>query len=271
MPDGKTAAQPPECITSSGTCARIAELRGILGGLALDRDGQDELARVARVLDAVVCQRKYELLESIALAVGFLKATPPQLAAAHGIRKNVEQTVGGNSLSVKLRRNSPAANVMLGLVTLLVGAPLLIASLLLGLVVVQQYVTSGSWSLNLDWGLVPVVALAGGLGGVVSILARVGQIADDRTTSAFVLYLTGLLKPIIGVAFAVFVYALLAAGLVTVGTLDPGKASPYFYAAIAFVAGFLEKLAPDLIDQVAKRVDPAKATGPSTVQIPAAV
>jgi hypothetical protein len=57
--------------------------------------------------------------------------------------------------------------------------------------------------------------------------------------------LNGRFKPIIGLAFALFVYGLLNAGLVVVNIPETSTARSFFLV-VAFLAGFSERLAPNL-------------------------
>ena len=89
-----------------------------------------------------------------------------------------------------------------------------------------------------------LVAIAGAVGSAVSIMVRIQDFMHLKNTDPSVLFFTGFFKPIIGTAFALFVFAILSSGLIPV-TIDPAKAR-YFFAALAFVSGFSERFAKDV-------------------------
>jgi len=93
--------------------------------------------------------------------------------------------------------------------------------------------------------------LAGGLGALVSVMSR---ISSDRFVLAsdfgarYPLFL-GLLRPLIGAIFGLAIYFALASGLVKIFDL-PEKGTNrglFFYAAMAFLAGFSERWARDML------------------------
>jgi hypothetical protein len=59
------------------------------------------------------------------------------------------------------------------------------------------------------------------------------------------LFLTGFFKPVVGISFALFVFAVISSGLLPVA-VNPEK-SRYFFAALSFVAGFSERFARDVV------------------------
>lgn len=99
--------------------------------------------------------------------------------------------------------------------------------------------------LGLDSKHLALVALAGVVGSIVSLLTRVPEFAEERQASRFVLEAIGFCKPLIGTAFALFSYALLIAGIIP---LEPGfGTTPSAIAVLGFVAAFSERFIPDMI------------------------
>jgi hypothetical protein len=59
-----------------------------------------------------------------------------------------------------------------------------------------------------------------------------------------ILFCTGLTKPLVGAASAVFLYVLVTSGIVAIDLTQYDDTA--FFASVAFVAGFSERLLPDL-------------------------
>jgi hypothetical protein len=92
-------------------------------------------------------------------------------------------------------------------------------------------------------------AIAGCTGAIVSVLTRFtrGTLVLDYTMKSMV-FRVGVFRPIIGAVFALAVYALVASGLISMIDVpqDPVTAV-YFFIAVAFVAGFSERFAQDVL------------------------
>lgn len=98
--------------------------------------------------------------------------------------------------------------------------------------------------------------IAGGLGALVSVMSRISAgrftLASDFG-ARYPLFL-GVLRPLIGSIFGLVLYFALASGLVKIFNLPEGgpgqgadNARLYFYAAMAFLAGFSERWARDML------------------------
>jgi hypothetical protein len=101
--------------------------------------------------------------------------------------------------------------------------------------------------------------LAGGLGAFVSVLARMtrGQLLLSYESGATIMRLLGLIRPLLGGLFGVAIYVLLAGGLLTLK--PPGEDPELFFIGIAFISGFSERFAQDMV-----------ARAPGAVAAPAA-
>ena len=92
---------------------------------------------------------------------------------------------------------------------------------------------------------------AGGLGAIISVMIRIsrGQRLDvDTTQEPSMTCLAGSFRPVIGGVLGVALYVLLKAHVIPLdvpAASDP--ATPYFFTAIAFLAGFSERWAQDTI------------------------
>ena len=97
----------------------------------------------------------------------------------------------------------------------------------------------------------------GAIGSTVSILARIKDFTPVKDPHLNILIMTGLFKPITGMAFALFVYLVLRSNIISLD-IDI-KNEHYFYAAISFVSGFSERYARDIISRTEKAAKPVEA------------
>ncbi|GCA71549.1 hypothetical protein MiYa_03090 [Microcystis aeruginosa NIES-2519] len=131
----------------------------------------------------------------------------------------------------------------------------------------------------INFRLLILILMTGTLGGAVSLLTRLQDFDNPKNQKYdddLLPFLIGLTKPILGGSFAFFILLILNSNIspleIRGGTGNKGN-DTYLYGLLtmAFVAGFSERLIPDLINQVEKRVTvEASSTGqglPPTILI----
>jgi hypothetical protein len=97
-----------------------------------------------------------------------------------------------------------------------------------------------------------LIGMAGALGSIVSVMTRIdGSVFKEGTAGPQAYVIIGLTKPIVGAAFALFVFALLQSPLVPLDIPQPSaenaqNTAGFLYLALAFVAGFSERFATGL-------------------------
>ena len=110
---------------------------------------------------------------------------------------------------------------------------------------------------NVNLPLILAVVATGALGSFVSVIVRASEFIDQEQKSGLDLFLVGFFRPIVGMAFAFFLVAVLESGIfsgfLSVNAVKPEK-KIYLYVAIAFVAGFSERLVKDIVGQTASMV-----------------
>jgi hypothetical protein len=92
--------------------------------------------------------------------------------------------------------------------------------------------------------------LAGGAGAVVSVMMRMtrDQLSLNYESGLPTIRLLGVIRPLLGALFGGAIYLLLAGGLIDItGTPTNPTKLIYFYTGIAFVAGFSERWAQDVV------------------------
>jgi hypothetical protein len=108
-----------------------------------------------------------------------------------------------------------------------------------------------------------VSLIAGGIGGVLSVMTRMtsGSLVLRPEAGEWAIRTLGGFRPIVGAAFGAAVYLLLAGGVIDVFQAPKGDKT-LFYAGIAFLAGFSERFAQDAIAGATAAV-PAASPAPA--------
>jgi hypothetical protein len=127
--------------------------------------------------------------------------------------------------------------------------------------------------------LLILILMTGTLGGAVSLLTRLQDFDNPKNQKYdddLLPFIIGLTKPILGGSFAFFILLILNSNISPLqirGGTEDNENDIYLYGLLtmAFVAGFSERLIPDLINQVEKKVTvEASSTGqglPPTILI----
>lgn len=95
-----------------------------------------------------------------------------------------------------------------------------------------------------------VALLAGGIGGVLSVMHRMtsNRLALDHEAGRSVIWLLGGIRPWVGGAFGLALFVLVSGGLITLVEIPEGVEELYWVAGLSFLAGFVERLAPDVFE-----------------------
>jgi hypothetical protein len=97
--------------------------------------------------------------------------------------------------------------------------------------------------------LLMLAIIAGGIGSVASVMFRItrGQKLEVNTEQGLrVTMIGGMFRPLIGAVFGVALYVLVVGNLLPLES-GTGKEVTFFYAGMAFLAGFSERFAQDMI------------------------
>lgn len=109
---------------------------------------------------------------------------------------------------------------------------------------------TNDWIFTTTFSLVLLAVAMGALGSTVSVIVRANTFIRQAQENENDLFLTGFFRPFVGMSFAIFCVALVEAGIFS-GIFDLTNRKDtdrtYFYVAIAFVAGFSERLVRDVV------------------------
>jgi hypothetical protein len=231
-----------------------------------EEETQDELGLILQLVPAVERSRDLALLNNIELAVQSLLAKPPNRLLAIRLRESCQETVLRRTfIRSVLPGNSASTWVVAGMGTMLFFAFIFGT---LGFALAAQ--GADVWhrgtfigNQHYGWWFFFLLPMAGALGSVVSILVRIKDFSEIRVVNPPALFWTGFFKPIIGASFALFVFTAFAADLISVNDHVDGR---FLYLTFAFVAGFSERFAPDLVSRLEMSVIPGEALPESTAK-----
>jgi hypothetical protein len=102
--------------------------------------------------------------------------------------------------------------------------------------------------------LVVVVVISGALGSAISVIVRADKIISQHNKTTQSLFFTGFFKPIIGMSFAIFLFAVLESNILGISLSMSGEKKLYMYIALSFVAGFSERLGKDIISKTEETI-----------------
>ena len=217
----------------------------IKGGL--EDNIQQELAKLLGLLH-YLRRPEYAHLVSVAeIAFSALLSEKPNLVLAQKTSARISYLVRPsiNPVSAIMRGGTPPTRVILGLGTLLYFTIPLLAVLI-------PKVLNQKTIVGVETDYLLMVAVAGSIGSIVSIMVRIQDFSGLRDVDPAVLFFTGFFKPVIGASFALFVFAALRAGLLPL-TINEGT-DRYFFMALSFVAGFSERFAKDIVKTTERQI-----------------
>jgi hypothetical protein len=110
------------------------------------------------------------------------------------------------------------------------------------------------------------IVAAGGLGATLSVMTRLtaNRLRVDAGAGVALIRLAGSFRPVVGAVLGLALYSFIEAGLLPIKVTATGQSLVYFYLAVAFLAGFSERLAQDAITKAGGVIgsDGSPAEGP---------
>lgn len=141
-----------------------------------------------------------------------------------------------------------------------------IAGTVVGLVAIGAVLAFAAALADGNWTRIFEGAIFGAAGALASVLYRMnrGALKVDAQQGKRLVYTGALVKPLAGAVFGGIVVALLLSGLLPIEVPEADPQRFYFLGVLAFVAGFSERWAPNLLQLTAERVSgEAKAAAPA--------
>ncbi len=97
---------------------------------------------------------------------------------------------------------------------------------------------------------------AGGVGAVISVMSRMtfGEFTVDYEAGRRILLMLGAFRPVIGMVLGAAMWVLSASGVLAIGPTSDKAQVPFFQILIAFLAGFSERWAQDMLGRTADEI-----------------
>jgi hypothetical protein len=206
----------------------------------LDDEPQKILSELIVAMSYIERSGNPYLAGAAEVAVRALCAKPQKLELARGLVKKIKRRL----LLYRILGSSPSTAVAFGLSLFFY----LLAPFSLFMVDEVKGIDFEAL-LGTSLGMLLLVSLAGAMGSIVSVLIGAQNHAyKPKVWGPVPFVFTGLFKPIVGMAFAIFVFTILNAGIIPVDVPGPDNdpKENLFFLAIAFVAGFSERFAKDI-------------------------
>ncbi len=105
------------------------------------------------------------------------------------------------------------------------------------------------WFVKQDLFFISLAVSMGALGSAISVIVRANKFIEQGKEGQSDLFFTGFFRPIVGMSFAIFAVALIESGVFSgiFRIAERENRNVYLYMAIAFVAGFSERLVEDVV------------------------
>jgi len=200
---------------------------------------------ISTLIDLIPNLKNKVQFETANVAFDALLSETPKLALANEILKNLKKE--------RIYKNSSAVWVLLGLLIVSVFA-IGFKHFFHSIFVEEINVVNGvKMIFDLNVSLFLNVIIFGAIGSVVSIMIRITEFHQERNADPLIQVCSGLFKPIIGMAFAVFLLFATKAKFLPIDAGGPGQ-EEFFFMSLAFLAGFSERLGTDIANKVESKV-----------------
>lgn len=237
----------------------------------LDPDAQKALAESISLLNTIALTdvlwlKDMQIVNAIHVSIKALFSDPPNTDLAKRIQDDLRKKLNPKARQTLYRSfrwsmmSTPTAAVVLGLFALL-------CFLVLVFWRVSTAFTPQTISdfLKIEPSALLLIAVVGALGSIVSIMIRIRNFAFEGVPDAWPFFFFGVFKPIVGALFALFIVSALQAALIPGFQVpDESGKSAWFFVTVAFLAGFSERFAGDIVTGMEASSQPKPTQVPPT-------
>lgn len=215
------------------------------------KEHQELLAKILNLLQDIDKLNDTSLISSAEIAlISLLKEKNYILAEKIYEELKWKVRLYNNPLLGLIMGSSPISiRISFGLATFLFSC-VLVLWILLGIlqpVIELAATTSGLPSKDIGHGLLLFcwISFMGALGSGISILLRINELSSQKFSDPLLPFFNGFLKPITGMSLAIVTVAFLKAGFLPIEIKADKEI--YFFTILAFVTGFSERFAKDIL------------------------
>lgn len=223
---------------------------------------QNAVADLLRLMEALLdSSRAVTRMAMAEFALHRLIKAPTDLTLARRVIKDLRSAAGGRTglwFSRFRAATPPHVDVVMGLalsVAVFGGAYLAGGMSLFRMLGLSPQVAPNDFLERLIW-----LGAVGAFGSVISILTRLNQFAEQKSSRALLDFMNGFFKPVIGLASANLAFVLIESQLIPL-SFQSEEATRFAMIGIAFVAGFSERLVKDLASIVERTIGAAGERG----------
>lgn len=227
-----------------------------------DSQSLNNLTELSKVQEA----KLISILKYLDIAVHGLCQNPPNLVLSKNIRRKIRNSFDNKEYGLMGRLlnfgrgliylSSAPAKVLLGL---MIALPIYVATPVFLYKEIPQIANNTFFKPKIESeiidyqqniSLLVLAGLAGGLGSIISILTRIKQYDSPEYTDSFLPLAIGVFKPIIGASFGVLIVAIIHSEFLPLNVKkEPPGSKEYFFFATAFIIGFSERFAMDIVSR----------------------
>ncbi len=196
------------------------------------------------------------LIDTLEVAVDAVSMTPARGDIAANIRESVSNNLADHiPFRVhRLQELAPPIILILGLVGFVyVSVPILY--------VFWDEIQNTHIS-DVPLQVIVMVGFFGAVGSIISMMVRVNEFSEDaqnHSVDPLLTLINGFFRPIIGMSFALFVFFAIKSGFLPI-KVDNTDSTTYFFWSIAFLVGFSERLAKNIVTLTESRLTPQSSS-----------
>lgn len=204
-----------------------------------DAETQDELGELINNISYIAKRGDMFLLDNAEIAVNSAISEKPEIRIIKKINEHLS-----HRKKPPYEKMTPSTRVIFGLALCLYAAVSFLSIRNTGTNIPDTF-------FGIDTSLMLLVAGCGAIGSIVSIMARVGEFYNLKSNDIMVHMFMGLFKPLIGSAFAIFVFSTIKAGVIPIA-VGEGAKEALLFMSIGFLSGFSERFATDFTGKAEK-------------------
>jgi hypothetical protein len=187
---------------------------------------QEELAQFVQLIPDI--DDDYSLLAEMEVAAQAFLQDKPNMKLAVAVREDIKK---------RLRKKHGFRSLFSGPTWQVIAGVLIFFVLMIPLILLVTWICDEKFRTLASRPFVLAI-MAGALGGLTRLMVRMPDLSRLRDVEFPVLFTTGCFRPLIGMAFAIFVAAIMESNFLNVNFRELNE--PFFYVTLGYISGFSE-------------------------------